>query len=263
MEAVGLIVHEQRASAADAASRFVAECARRGVAARPLENDTKGIQAIVGVGGDGTVLEASARALSEGLPVAGINVGRVGYLAEFEVAEIDSLAAAIAGDSLSIVERMTLSVEHEGRTATAVNDVVVEKVISQRIIEITVSISGHEFARYRTDGIIVATPLGSTAYSLSAGGPVVDPDLEALVLTPIAPHSLLSRSLVISADADVSVIVDDERPARINLDGREFAEVPPSGRVVVQRGQRTARFLTLGRHPFPQAVRHQFGLEHA
>lgn len=263
MDSIGLIVHEHRSSASDAAARFASECARHGITVRPLEEETTGIEAIIGVGGDGTVLEASARALDTGLPVAGINVGRVGYLAEFEVGEIESLASALASDALATVERMTIAVSCRGETALAVNDVVVEKVISQRIIEITVGINGHELARYRTDGIIVATPLGSTAYSLSAGGPVVDPDVAALILTPIAPHSLLSRSIVMSADAQVSVVVDEERPARVNVDGTEFTEVDPGERVTVERGDRAARFLTLGRHPFPQAVRHQFGLEHA
>jgi NAD+ kinase len=222
-----------------------------------------GVEALIGVGGDGTVLRAAGLALTANLPLAGINVGRVGYLAEFEVDEIDALATAIAADELDVAERMTVEVQAGGGRRLAVNDVVVEKVLSQRVVEIGVSINGHHFARYRTDGIIVATPVGSTAYSLSAGGPVVDPELEALILTPVAPHSLLSRSIVVAADAEVRLTVEIDRPARVNVDGSEMTIVPPGGEVVVTRGDVPVRFLTLGRHPFPQAVRHQFGLDHA
>jgi NAD+ kinase len=158
---------------------------------------------------------------------------------------------------------MTVQVAYPGGKATGLNDVVVEKVASERIIEVGVSINGHRFARYRTDGIIVATPVGSTAYSLSAGGPVVDPELEVLVMTPVAPHSLLSRSLVVAADSVIEISVEIDRPARVNVDGRKVATVEPGDSVAISRGKDTVTFLTLKGHPFPDAVRHQFGLDHA
>jgi len=234
-----------------------------GVDAVPMPEAGGDVDAVIGVGGDGTVLSAAALAVGRGLPVAGVNIGRVGYLAEFEVDEVEALAEAIAGDRLTVVERMTIEVHHGEQRSIAINDVVVEKAESERIIEIAVEIDGHHFARYRTDGIIVATPVGSTAYSLSAGGPVVDPAVEAMVLTPVAPHSLLSRSLVLSAATEVRLAVAIDRPARVNVDGHEFARIEPGGHVVIRRGSLPARFLTLGRHPFPTAVRHQFGLDHA
>jgi NAD+ kinase len=265
MRSVGVVVRSDKGHAEKVVDAVVSRFAARGLEAARIDalEVPVGVEALIGVGGDGTVLRAAGLALAANLPLAGINVGRVGYLAEFEVDEIDALATAIAADELDVAERMTVEVQAGGGRRLAVNDVVVEKVLSQRVVEIGVSINGHHFARYRTDGIIVATPVGSTAYSLSAGGPVVDPELEALILTPVAPHSLLSRSIVVAADAEVRLTVEIDRPARVNVDGSEMTIVPPGGEVVVTRGDVPVRFLTLGRHPFPQAVRHQFGLDHA
>ena len=264
MTAVGVVVHDDKGEAGAVAARLEKLAEDRGIDVIRLNDEApEGLDVVLGVGGDGTVLRAARLAWTRGLPVAGINVGRVGYLAEFEVEELDALVAAIADDRTLIFERMTVQVHFPGGSATGLNDVVVEKVISERIIEIGVTINGERFARFRTDGIIVATPVGSTAYSLSAGGPVVDPELDALIMTPVAPHSLLSRSLVVSADAVIEVSVEIDRQASVNVDGHRVATVDPGQSVSISRGEEIVRFLTLGRHPFPVAVRHQFGLDHA
>lgn len=265
MNRFAMVVHDEKPLATEAAAALANASVDRGVEAIVVTGDVLpvGVEAVVGVGGDGTVLRAAALAMAAELPVAGINVGRVGYLAEFAPDEIDAFVDALAGGRLRVFSVMTVGVRGPGFDAVGINDVVIEKVVSERIIEIGVAINGNRFADYRTDGLIVATPVGSTAYSLSAGGPVVDPEVEALVLTPIAPHSLLSRSLVVSPDAEIGVTVEIDRPARVNVDGREIAIVEPGAHVTVERGSQRARFLTLDTHPFPQAVRHQFGLAHA
>ena len=217
-------------------------------------------EAIIAIGGDGTVLAAASAALDLDVPLCGVNVGRVGYLAEFEAPEIGDLANAIAHDSYTVRYHSTVAVRSGDVSALAINDVVVEKVVSQRIIEVAVRVNGRDLASYRTDGIILASPLGSTAYSLSAGGPVVDPSLDALIMTPIAPHSLLTRPVVLAPDAVVTLRVLVDRPARINVDGRELCVLPPGQEITVQRGPSMVGFLSLGRHPFPEAVREQFGL---
>lgn len=264
MTTLGLVVNDEKREANEVAKRLDRLAKDRGIEVVQIDDEVPdGLDVVLGVGGDGTVLKAAKLARQEGLPVAGINVGRVGYLAEFEVEELDELVDAIAEDRVRTFTRMTVHVEYPGGSATGLNDVVVEKVVSERIIEVGVTINGHRLARYRTDGIIVATPVGSTAYSLSAGGPVVDPELEALVLTPVAPHSLLSRSLVVSADAVIEVSVEIDRPASVNVDGTRSATVHPGESVSISRGDDVVTFLTLGGHPFPAAVRHQFGLDHA
>jgi len=257
---VRIVVRNDKPHAETIAHRLVTALSREGVEA---DNVCESPDAVVAIGGDGTVLAAAATALDLGIPICGVNVGRVGYLAEFEDTEIADLARAIAGDTYSIRTHNTLSVEAGKQQALAINDVVLEKVISQRIIELAVRVNGKDLASYRTDGLIVATPLGSTAYSLSAGGPVMDPSLDALILTPVAPHSLFARSIVLAPDAIVSLSVEVDRPARINVDGRELCVVQTGEEVRISRGPTTVEFLSLGRHPFPEAVRDQFGLDNA
>lgn len=184
MNRILTVVRGHKNEAMATASRFIAACVEAGMQAGP---DVADAEVIVAIGGDGTVLGAAAQAIERSLPVCGINVGRVGYLAEFEPSEISELVTALRTDSFSFDERATVGVTVGETTSYAVNDIVVEKVMSQRIIEIAVRINGEPLATYRADGIIAATPLGSTAYSLSAGGPIVSPELNALVLTPVAP----------------------------------------------------------------------------
>ena len=260
MKSVRLITRPDRPAAEGIAARLRDLLAQADVSVADVGS---GADLVIAIGGDGTVLEAAAEAIASDIPVCGINVGKVGYLAEIRENEVDDLVQAITTDRYQIRPHSVVEVESGGVTALAVNDVVVEKVVSQRIIEVAVNVNGRPLASYRTDGMIVASPLGSTAYSLSAGGPVVDPSLDALILTPIAPHSLLTRPVVLAPDAVVTMSIAVDRPARINVDGRELCQVDPGGTVTVRRSDRMVRFLTLGRHPFPQAVRDQFGLDHA
>ncbi len=262
---LGLVVHRSRPEAALVADEVRTAAEARGLVAvdtglgRPAPVDV-----VVGVGGDGTLLEAAQVAHAADLPVVGINLGTVGYLTEFEPDAIDALLDTVQKDPLPETQRMTLrAVTEDGDSWHGINDVVVEKVLSQRVIQVTVTIDGDRFTTYRADGIIVATPLGSTAYSLSSGGPVVDPELEALLVTPVAPHSLLSRSIVLAPDTVIGFSVDGERSVRVNLDGREAAVLEPGATLTVSRGDRPVRFISLGAHPFPQGVRKQFGLDHA
>jgi NAD+ kinase len=255
---IRLVVRNDKPQAHEIADRFGGLLADRGVGV-----SSDGPDAVVAIGGDGTVLEAASIALELEVPVCGINVGRVGYLAEFAEGEIEDLADAIASDTFTTLHHSTVSVSTRSKSASAINDVVVEKVMGQRIIEVAVAVNGRPLATYRTDGMIVATPLGSTAYSLSAGGPIVDPTLDALIMTPVAPHSLLNRAIVLAPDAVVTLSVAGDRPARINIDGRELYVVEPDELITIRRGSATVAFITLERHPFPHAVREQFGLDHA
>jgi NAD+ kinase len=265
--AIALVVHETKKTAHAVAASCAEQARARGLEAVEWRPDTPlpaRVDAIVGVGGDGTLLTAADLAIDRGLPVLGVNLGNVGYLADIEPHLVEPMLDGLVAGTLDEQRRMTVEVTSpDGRLFRGVNDIVFEKVMSQRLVSIAVEIAGEYFTNYRADGLIFATPLGSTAYSLSAGGPVLDPALEALILTPVAPHSLLSRSIVLSADARVRCTVALDRDVRINVDGREAMVIHHGDTVEVAQGAHSVRFLSLGTHPFPQAVRHQFGLDHA
>lgn len=262
---ISLVLHETQASARELADRVVAAAAARGLEVigreGPPAADT---DLIVGIGGDGTLLTAASYALEVGVPVVGINLGNVGYLAEVEPDDVEHMLDGLVDGTLDVKERMTVRAElQDGRSWDGINDIVVEKVMTQRLVQLAVHINGQFFTTYRSDGIIVATPLGSTAYSLSAGGPVLDPRLGALILTPVAPHSLLSRSIVLAPDATVTCHVELDRPVRLNVDGRNAIELNSGEAITITRGPESIAFLSLARRPFPQTVRYQFGLDHA
>lgn len=263
---LALVVHDNKPLVGAVEQKLVAAAAARGIHTERADGAElpPDVGVVVGIGGDGTLLRAAGLAYGGNLPVLGVNLGRVGYLADIEPDQIDAMLDGLVTNTLADKLRITVEARaSDGVAWVGINDVVVEKVISQRVVQIGVEINGNYFTRYRADGLIVSTPLGSTAYSLSAGGPVVDPTLDALIMTPAAPHSLLSRSIVLSPDAIVRFTVELDRPARVNVDGRQALLLEPGEGIEVKKGSRPVRFLTLGDHPFPQAVRHQFGLDHA
>jgi len=196
---------------------------------------------LVVLGGDGTLL-AMARALdARPVPILGINLGTLGFLAEVSVDEIElALARALAGE-MRVERRMRLAVEHvrEGRAQgswLALNDAVVTSALA-RLIEIETRADGQLVTTYHADGLIVSTPTGSTAYSLSAGGPILLPTLDAFVLTPICPHALTQRPLVVPDTAVLEIAPCAGAPARLTVDGQKGAELAEGDRVRVQRSE--------------------------
>lgn len=206
------------------------------------------------------MLSAVAAALEANVPVLGFNLGTVGFLAAAEPDEVDDVVERIRVGDFGIEERLTVAARVKGVTTLGVNDVVVEKVDSQRLIELGVAIDGADFVNYRADGLIVATPTGSTAYSFSAGGPLVAPTVAALVLTPVAAHSLFSRSIVIPSDQEIVITVRRDRPVKLSVDKANLGLIHEGDEVVVTRGERSALFVTLDGPSFAGLVKHKFDL---
>jgi NAD+ kinase len=157
-------------------------------------------------------------------------------------------------------DRMTLQATLGPTTLNGVNDVVVEKVDTTRLVHIDVTVDGESFITYRADGLIVATPTGSTAYSFSAGGPLIDPTMEALVITPVASHSLFNRAIVLPATSVIGLEVSRDREARGNVDKTPLGVIGEGGRVEVRRGDHPVRFVAFGTRRFPSVVRQKFRL---
>jgi NAD+ kinase len=264
---LGIVALDGRADVAAVVASFD-EAARRmgfGVSdARDEDHPADELDLIVGIGGDGTLMRAAHLAHEIDVPVIGVNLGTVGYLTEVEPANVTDMLERLAAGDLGSQARMTVAAEMpDGTVLHGINDVVMEKVLSQRLVRISVEVDDEFFTTFRADGLIVATPLGSTAYSLSAGGPIADADLDVMIMTPVAPHSLMNRPIVFTPATRFRFTVATERQVRVNVDGHVGGVLDEGQSVVVRAGRRHVKFLTMGIHPFPQAVRHQFGLDHA
>jgi NAD+ kinase len=188
----------------------------------------------------------------------------MGFLTEVEPARIDEALDAIGRGGCLISERMTLQAAIPGMDPVlGINDAVIEKCVSQHVIRIGFWVGEERLIGYRSDGIVVSTPTGSTAYNFSAGGPLVDPQLDALTVTPLAPHTLFGRPIVFAPAVRLLFEVEADRSARVNVDGRSVAELAPGQTVAITRGPHRARFLRLTPRNFARSVRHKFHLHDA
>ncbi|MBE6547554.1 MAG: NAD(+)/NADH kinase [Ruminococcaceae bacterium] len=213
--------------------------------------------AVVVLGGDGTILESARRSAPLRTPIIGINLGRIGYMAELETGEIDALERVVNGD-YEIEERSMLSVEiiavdgHVRSSNYALNDAVLSNGSISRIVDLELSEGGVLISSYRSDGIIIATPTGSTAYSMSAGGAVVDPRLSCICVTPICPHSLSARPLVFPDSATIAIknVCQREKMLYLTVDGRANFELFKGESVQITRSPLTTRFIKLNQSGF-------------
>ncbi len=274
---IALVLHPSRIAATDLAGAVTVAAldlgfevtvdeadADRVPGAIPRPADTLMADVVLAVGGDGTVLEAARRAVAANLSVIGVNAGNVGFLAEIEPEEIEAGLRALGGGDYSVTERMTLTATtSEGVTLGALNDVVVEKDVSQNIIRVEVTVDDENLVEYRADGVIVATPTGSTAYSFSAGGPLIDPELEALTLTAVAPHTLFGRPIVLGPRSRLQLSVKGDRAARLNGDGRDYGLLEPGQSVAVTAGTDVVRLIRLAPRHFAAAIKRKFHLHDA
>lgn len=216
---------------------------------------------VLAVGGDGTMLAAVRQALVYDVPVLGFNLGTLGFLAHVEPDDHKTVVSLLIAGDYQIEERMTVTATVAGVTASGVNDVVVEKLDTQRLVALAVSIDGAEFTTYRADGLIVATPTGSTAYAFSAGGPLVDPSLEALIFTPVASHSLFDRALVLPPTSEISVRIALDRSVHVTVDKNDLGHLVEGEVVTIRRGDESAKFVTFEKRAFPELVKSKFGLD--
>ncbi|MEX2279411.1 MAG: NAD(+)/NADH kinase [Acidimicrobiia bacterium] len=260
MKDIGLVVSTS-AEAQSYAEEFISSAQKVGLTARPIDQDGP-VDLVVAIGGDGTVLEAAHAAVARDVPIMGVNLGTIGFLAEAEPDELDETLAALVEGRFRIENRNTIEVTlPDGTRGLGVNDVVVEKIDSQRLVVLDVEVDGEKFLRHRADGLVVATSTGSTAYSFSAGGPLMDPRVDGILVTPVAPHSLFDRSLVIPSDSIVTITVADDRAVRVSADGRELGSMQEGDRAVIGPGPTPARFVRMRREGFPGRITRKFRLE--
>jgi NAD+ kinase len=230
----------------------------------PLAAD--GVEIVFALGGDGTLLRAAELARPAGAPLLGINLGKVGFLAEAEIEDLDKAVNNVVNRSYTVDERLTIDVmvEQAGRPTLrswALNEVTVEKGERERMLELLVDVDGRSLSRYGCDGVVCATPTGSTAYAFSAGGPVVWPEVEALLLVPISAHALFSRALVTAPTSTITITVDPyTASAVLCCDGRRVFDVRPGAVVTVRRGELPVRVARLRPRPFTDRLVAKFEL---
>ena len=221
---------------------------------------------VLALGGDGTLLRAAEEARTLGAPVLGVNVGRVGFLTEADADHLDDALDAVIARRYRISARMTVDVdvEHDGETIArgwALNEISVEKASRERILDVVVEVDGRGVSAFGCDGVLCATPTGSTAYAFSAGGPIIWPGVEALLVVPSNAHALFSRPLVVSAASTVTVHIDPAgHEAAMACDGRRIVEVPPGSRVVMRAGRVPVPLVRLGDEPFTDRLVRKFSL---
>ena len=213
----------------------------------PAQEQIEGTDCIICLGGDGSMLWAARAVVPHAVPIFGVNMGRLGFLAEIGPKElIDKLPRVLAGEG-RVEERAMLQAQVPawGQTFQALNDVVVGRSLAGRPVYLDVCVDGRRLAVYRSDAVIVATATGSTGYSLSAGGPILHPESRDLVLTPVAPHLVPARSLVLPGDAVVDLVLSTGEGAMVSVDGQVNRALESGDSVSVCRSPHVARFLRL------------------
>lgn len=212
---------------------------------------------VISLGGDGTTLRAAQRAHVEDAPLLGVNRGFLGYLNEVEAGDETSALERVLAGEFTIEERMMLACTVGDDSYVGLNEVLVERSARRRLVHLGVEVGGERLAGFDADGVLVATPTGSTAYALSAGGPIVDPRAECLVIVPVSPHMIFSRPVVLSPKEVVTITVDETVPedAVLSIDGRLGCDLEPGAVVDVRRHPRPIRLVKLGGPGFVERLR--------
>jgi NAD+ kinase len=278
---VGLVPHRERgaalALARDTAAWLrahevevrlpTAEAAAAGLDeyACPIDAFTKGLDLAISLGGDGTMLHTFQIVYPEPVALLGVNVGQLGYLTALEPTELDATLPQLVAGNFTVSERSVLEIHVESTSSAggkrfALNEMVLEKVRTGHLIRLEVCINGSAFTTYAADGVIVSTPTGSTAYSFSARGPIVSPALRCVLFTPVSPHMLFDRTLLLGPEEELAFVVRGPGVVAVTVDGGEVGELDTGDRVVCRAAQAPARMVTVVPRDFHQILKAKFSL---
>jgi NAD+ kinase len=281
-----VVTHPGRADAAAVASDFCAQVTKAGMRVRLLENElavlnswsddpeivagagvAEGCELIVVFGGDGTILRGAELARPTATPLLGVNLGHVGFLAEAEVDNMEFTVDRVVNRTYEVEERLTIDVEVfvAGESVArdwALNEASVEKAARERMLELMIEVDARPLSRFGCDGVVCATPTGSTAYNFSAGGPIVWPQVSALLMVPISAHALFARPMVVSPESVLAIEIATTGADHGVLwcDGRRRVELARGARVEVRRGEWPVRLARLHRAPFTDRLVRKFEL---
>jgi len=283
-----LLTHTGRDEARDVSRAVVAALVAHGLVVRLLEDEAKeldlppheGVETVpleradptecelaLVIGGDGTILRAAEVTHGTRTPLLGVNLGHVGFLAEAESEDVEKMIEMVVERRYESEERLTIDVDvfrdkELVESTWALNEASVEKAARQRMLEVVVEVDGRPLSRFGCDGVVCATPTGSTAYNFSAGGPIVWPGVEALLIVPISAHALFARPMVVAPTSvlAVEVLAQTDGAGVLWCDGRRTVELPPGARIEVRRGRTPIRLVRLHQAPFTDRLVAKFGL---
>ncbi len=279
-----LVAHTGRAATAHAARHVVRRLQGAGVEVRVLADEAEdigltgvrvcaydgtaaaGTEVVLVLGGDGSILRSAELAREARVPLLGVNLGRVGFLAAAESEDLHDTVGLVLDRAFTVEERMTLDVQvlqegAETRSGWALNEVSVEKAARERMLEIVVEVDGRPLSRWGCDGVVAATPTGSTAYAFSGGGPVVWPTVEALTLVPISAHALFARPIVVAPTSVVALeVLSSGAAAVLSCDGRRTMPLAHGTRIEIRRGQLPVLLARTHKTPFTDTLVRKFGL---
>ena len=249
--------------------RYISEPDKDGDQRYDFSDMPEDIECVLVLGGDGTLLQAARELLQRHIPLLGINLGTLGFLTSAEKSELPKCLDSVLDDSCSIDERMMLEgVAYHGsekiQMNIALNDVIIARAGFSRLVELKIYVNGELLSIYNADGIIVSTPTGSTGYSLSAGGPIIFPQTDVIVITPICPHSLQARSLVVSGEDRIMIESGRRRKtqkeeAMVTFDGRSAQELETGDRIEIYKAQETTQLIRLKGRSFYQVLQNKIG----
>lgn len=264
MKRIAIVANTSRARAGKAAASAITMLVQKGIevivdeatavhVGKPCADDCRVVphaefekfaDAVITFGGDGTLLSIARLLVHADVPIMGVNVGRLGFLAEFSSDEVPKAIECLLSGSYRVVDRSTLEVEAGSLTSVAVNEILVERSTFAKMISVRAHVDDHHVADYSSDGVIVATPTGSTAYSLAAGGPIIAPSAEAFCITPIAPHTLTLRPLIINDNSIVRLeLMNDQAVGRLVADGVVLGTIRHDDHVIIRKGAHSIKLI--------------------
>jgi len=268
-----VVTHPLREDVAQLAEKLAAALHEAGVAARILPGDPDALcesgavhiegasaDLVLALGGDGTVLRSAKMAAEADIPLLGVNFGKVGFLAEAETGELETVVSRLLEGDYAVEERTALSVEiHNGSGEAlhswAFNDIAVEKSEPARMLELFIEIDGSRISRYGCDGVICASPTGSTAHAMSAGGPVVWPDVDALVVVPMNAHALFAKPMVVHSSSVIRIGIESIGTTGVLVaDGKQVAELSSNTTVTIRRSKRPVKLVRMSGRSFPSRL---------
>ena len=278
---VAVVVHHDRPLALELASTVIEWAASIGASVMMTEDDAaigrdlatrgaapQGVEpgqlstadVTIAIGGDGTVLRAVRLVADAGVPIVAFNAGQLGYLADVAPERARWALGELAAGRGRTEERMRVQANVGGEVVTGLNEVVVERAFTGHTVRLRVYFDGEFFTSYVSDGMVVATPTGSTAYAFSVRGPIVAPTHRALLMVPVAPHLLFDRALVLEATSTIELEVVGHRPAKVSIDGQGGFDVTPGNRIVCSTASKPARFIRFEELRFHHVLKRKFSL---